>query len=79
MEKPKHFKTGKGVVSNESAFYEGEALSLNTIYGEVVIFCSSKQEAVNIGNVLTANNPININEKEIQTVCLFSSNKVTEK
>ncbi len=77
MEKPKSFKSGSGTVESKSKFYKGEALTINTAFGEVVIFCSSKCKAAAIGHLITKSNPIIIDEDKIQEVCVFSSSKIS--
>ena len=74
---PIEITSGKGVVSEESRFYRGFAITIVTDLGEVILTAANIDNLVAQANVLMPKGFI-ADKDMVQDVSIFSSKKVTE-
>lgn len=72
---PAEIESGKGLVNDESRFYKGFAVTLKTIYGEVILTAPNYDALKIQANMLMPSGFV-VDEKMIQDVSIFSSKKV---
>ncbi len=74
---PTEIASGKGTVKEESRFYRGFAVTLKTIYGEIIL-TASNIDSLKVQAQLLMPSGFVVDEKMVQDVSIFSSKKVTQ-